>query len=49
METTGVLNMELVDHLFSKYCQQKGLIKREYLEHDGAVRIDRQVYNVADK
>ena len=31
MEDTGVLKMELVDHVFSKYCQQKGLIKEDIL------------------
>ena len=30
METTGVLNMELVDHVFAKFCQQ-GLIKEDIL------------------
>ena len=30
METTGALHMELVDHVFSKYCQQ-GLIKEDIL------------------
>ena len=31
METTGVLEMELVDHLFSKCCLQQGLIKKDIL------------------
>ena len=31
METTGVLDMELVDHVFSKCCQQQGLIKEDIL------------------
>ena len=31
MEDTGVLKMELVDHVFSKCCQQKGLIKEDIL------------------
>ena len=31
MEKTGVLNMELVDHVFSEFCQQ-GVIKEDILE-----------------
>ena len=31
METTGALHMELVDHVFSKHCQQQGLIKEDIL------------------
>ena len=31
METTGVLKMKLVDHLFSKCCLQQGLIKKDIL------------------
>ena len=31
METTGALHMELVDHVFSKCCQQQGLIKEDIL------------------
>ena len=31
MGDTGVLKMELVDHVFSKCCQQKGLIKEDIL------------------
>ena len=31
METTGALHMELVDHVFSKCCQQQGLIKVDIL------------------
>ena len=30
METTGVLSMELVDHVFSKFCQE-GLVKQDIL------------------
>ena len=31
MEKTGALHMELVDHVFSKCCQQQGLIKEDIL------------------
>ena len=31
METTGALHMELVDHVFTKCCQQQGLIKEDIL------------------
>ena len=31
MQTKGVLHMELVDHVFSKCCQQQGLIKEDIL------------------
>ena len=31
MEETGALHMELVDHVFSKCCQQQGLIKKDIL------------------
>ena len=31
MEKTGVLNMELVEHVFSEFCQQ-GVVKEDILE-----------------
>ncbi|KAJ7347146.1 hypothetical protein OS493_040149, partial [Desmophyllum pertusum] len=46
VERSGVLSMELVDHVFYKFIQQ-GLVKKDILDYDGALRNQDEAVSVS--